>query len=115
MSDFSEAKSCLKRALRLLEDSQGEMEHTQQKLRAGEVHSGGYGWNTYTHTHTRTHTVRKILHISVEVEGVSVERVGEKMHLYDKLGDLCCSVKAYQAATKFYSQQVRASLAPQVL
>ena len=50
--------------------------------------------------------MRKILHLSAEVEGMCVGRVGERMQLYDKLGDLCCSVKAYPAAIKFYAHQV---------
>ena len=55
-----------------------------------------------------THAVRKVIHYSVEMEGLGVERVGEKMRLCEKLGDLCCSesLKAFPAAVKFYGQQV---------
>lgn len=52
--------------------------------------------------------MRKVIHYSVEMEGLGVERVEEKMRLCEKLGDLCCSesLKAFPAAMKFYGQQV---------
>ena len=37
---------------------------------------------------------------------MGVERAAEKMRLYEKLGDLCCIVKAFSAAIKFYGKQV---------
>lgn len=40
---------------------------------------------------------------------MEVEAVETKLKLYDKLGDLCCSLKAYLAAIKFYGQQVSRS------
>ena len=50
--------------------------------------------------------VRKVLHYSLEMEALGVEKADEKMKMCEKLGDLCCSVKAFPAATKFYKQQV---------
>ena len=38
-----------------------------------------------------------------------MEDVGERLRLYDKLGDLCCSLAAYTAAVKFYGEQVSGS------
>ena len=51
-------------------------------------------------------TVRKVIHYSLEMEGVGAERAEEKMKMCEKLGDLCCSIKAFPAAIKFYKQQV---------
>ena len=50
--------------------------------------------------------VRKVIHYSLEMEALSVEKAQEKMKMCDKLGDLCCSIKAFPAAIKFYEQQV---------
>ena len=51
-------------------------------------------------------TVRKVMRYSPEMEGLGVEKAEEKMKLCEKLGDLCCSVKAYFAAIRYYEQQV---------
>ena len=40
----------------------------------------------------------------LEVEG---KEPLEKMTHYDKLGDLCCELRAFTAATKFYGKQVQ--------
>ena len=50
--------------------------------------------------------VRKVVHYSLEMEALGVERAEEKMRLCEKLGDLCCSLRAFPAAIKFYEQQV---------
>ena len=50
--------------------------------------------------------VRKVIHYSLEMEALSVEKAQEKMKMCEKLGDLCCSIKAFPAAIKFYEQQV---------
>lgn len=47
-----------------------------------------------------------ILHYSLEVERNGTGCAREKAALYDKLGDLCCVVKAYAPAVKFYGKQV---------
>ena len=52
-------------------------------------------------------SVRKVLQYSSEVEDVEADEVEKKLKLYDRLGDLCCSLRAYTAAVKFYGQQVR--------
>jgi hypothetical protein len=47
-----------------------------------------------------------------------VEREGEareKAALYDKLGDICCAVKAYPPAIKFYGKQVSTTVTFSVL
>ena len=50
--------------------------------------------------------VRKILQYSVQVESVGVEKVEERLKLYEKLGDLCCNLAIFTSAVKFYGQQV---------
>lgn len=50
--------------------------------------------------------MRKVIHYSLEMEALSVEKAQEKMKMCEKLGDLCCSIKAFPAALKFYEQQV---------
>ena len=51
--------------------------------------------------------VRKVLQYSSEVEDMTDPDETEiKLKLYEKLGDLCCSLKAYPAAISFYGQQV---------
>ena len=55
-----------------------------------------------------TSVVRKILYFVDELEKKGTSMDGrEKAQLYDKLGDLCCALKAYPAAVKFYNKQVR--------
>ena len=48
--------------------------------------------------------MRKVLHYSGEVG--QVEGVREKLTLYDRLGDLCCGLKAFTTAARFYGLQV---------
>ena len=53
-----------------------------------------------------------ILYYMAEVEKSSDGEDGtleNKARLYDKLGDLCCGLKAYSSAVKFYGKQVRHS------
>ena len=50
--------------------------------------------------------VRKVVYYSLEMEALGAEKTEEKMKMCDKLGDLCCSIKAFPAAIKFYEQQV---------
>jgi orotidine-5'-phosphate decarboxylase len=51
--------------------------------------------------------VRKVLQCSSEVEDMlDPDETEMKLKLYEKLGDLCCSLKAYPAAIGFYGQQV---------
>ena len=50
--------------------------------------------------------VRKVVHYSLEMEALGVEKAEEKMKMCEKLGDLCCTIKAFPAAIKFYEQQV---------
>lgn len=52
------------------------------------------------------YVVRKVLYYSLEAEKRSTKQAREKAALYDKLGDLCCELKAYPAAMKFYGKQV---------
>ena len=47
-----------------------------------------------------------MVYYSLEMEALGTERREEKMKMCDKLGDLCCSIKAFPAAIKFYEQQV---------
>lgn len=47
-----------------------------------------------------------ILYHSLEVEEKGTGQAREKEALYEKLGDLCCKVKAYAPAIKFYGEQV---------
>lgn len=84
-SSFDAAKSCLKKVLQMAEGSQGENEDAERQLR----------------------TIRKILQYKVQVESVGVEKVEERLRLYEKLGDLCCSLAVYTAAVKFYGEQLR--------
>ena len=46
------------------------------------------------------------MHYSLEMEALGGGRAGEKMRMCEKLGDLCCLIKACPAAIKFYEQQV---------
>ena len=46
------------------------------------------------------------MYYEMEVEGVGGDVVQDKMELYDKLGDLCCSVNAFSAAIQFYGKLV---------
>lgn len=51
--------------------------------------------------------VRKVLYYSLEAEKKGTEQQArEKAALYDKLGDLCCELKAFPGAVKFYGKQV---------
>ena len=51
--------------------------------------------------------VRKVFQYSSEVEDMTdPDETEMKLKLYEKLGDLCCSLKAYPAAISFYGQQV---------
>ena len=51
--------------------------------------------------------VRKVLQYSSEVENLTEpDEMERKLWLYEKLGDLCCFLKAYSAAVGFYGQQV---------
>ena len=52
------------------------------------------------------HAVRLILHYSQQVESKGAGYSREKATLYERLGDLCCDVKAYSPALKFYGKQV---------
>lgn len=47
---------------------------------------------------------RKIIYYGEKVDGEV--KVSEKLKIYEKLGDLCCQVKAHSAALNFYGQQV---------
>ncbi len=40
------------------------------------------------------------------MDKISDENPREKAGQYDRLGDLCCALKAYPAAAKFYGKQV---------
>ena len=51
-------------------------------------------------------SVRKISYFLDEVEKSGHGDGRGKTQLYDKLGDLCCALKAYPAAVKFYGRQV---------
>ena len=53
-----------------------------------------------------SHVVRKVVHYSLEMEVLGVERAEKKMEMCERLGDLCCSLRAFPAAIKFYEQQV---------
>lgn len=53
-----------------------------------------------------SHVVRKVVHYSLEMEALGVERAEKKMEMCERLGDLCCSLRAFPAAIKFYEQQV---------
>lgn len=106
MSNFDEAKSCLKKLIRLLQENShlSETDTDQRKL------------NTGIYRHSIPHfmeidasffaLVRKVIHYSLEVEAMGVEKVEEKMKICEKLGDMCCSIQAFPAAIKFYKQQV---------
>ena len=50
--------------------------------------------------------MRKVVYHSLEMEALGAEKREEKMKMCDRLGDLCCSIKAFPAAIKFYEQQV---------
>ena len=50
--------------------------------------------------------VKKVVHYSLEMEALGVERAEEKMAMCDQLADLCCFLRAFPAAVKFYQQQV---------
>ena len=52
------------------------------------------------------YVVRKVVHYSLEMEALGVERAEKKMEMCERLGDLCCSLRAFPAAIKFYEQQV---------
>ncbi len=60
--------------------------------------------HTHAHTHTHTHTVRKVLYCRSEAESLGGNRTDEKMGLYERLGDMCCRLKAYRAAIAFYGK-----------
>ncbi len=48
--------------------------------------------------------MRRILSYTLEVE--SKDDSKGKVHIYEKLGDLCCKIKSYSSAIKFYGKQV---------
>ena len=56
-----------------------------------------------------TLVVRKVLQHSAEVENTDLEETEAKLKLCEKLGDLCCHLKAYSEAIRFYKQQVCSS------
>lgn len=64
------------------------------------------GWVSIIRSFFVTYIVRMILYYSLEVEKKGTGHAREKARLYDKLGDLCCGLKAYPPAVKFYGKQV---------
>ena len=66
----------------------------------------------YVFQYLCVYVVRKVVHYSLEMEALGMERVEEKMKMCERLGDLCCTVRAFPAAIKFYEQQVSRSCAP---
>jgi len=52
-----------------------------------------------------------VLYFSGEVEKLKDELAPRELAgRYDRLGDICCALKAYPAAAKFYGKQVNPQL-----
>ena len=61
----------------------------------------------YLHMYVFSLLVRKVLYFRGEVEKVKDGMEPRELaRRYDRLGDLCCALKAYPAAAKFYGKQV---------
>lgn len=108
MSNFEPAKVCLKKVLKLTENSQ-EVELLSKHLAVGKYSlctlNSAIGIVSAVCT-MYILVVRKIVHYALEVGRLCEDEVEERMRIYDKLGDLCCGVKAYTAAIEFYGKLV---------